>query len=272
MLIDFGQTFNVDDRSEPTTYAGQQVGNRFLALPEHATTSGNKRDLRSDLTFCCGILLFTLTGAEPAVLADEQHRMPHQREAARAALDLLPEPTKSRVLNAFDVGFQLGLDRRWQSVEALRNHLLTVVPPTPGMSSTDAGIERLRARAEAAAGNRAVLDALGRVQARVQEAGRDAVRRLGPGYRSEFELRPPSMAGANAWIRCGVLAELEGKTISAPFLISVVGTEIVVEELIEFENRTTRGRVPLADPDASESPHEDVANAVVGRVVAGLGV
>ena len=39
---------------------------------------------------------------------------------------------------------------------------------------------------------------------------------------------------------------------------------------VEFENRITRGRVPLADPDASKSLHEDVVNAVIDRVVAGL--
>ncbi len=71
VLIDFGLTFNIHDGNEFVTPDSQQVGNRFLSLPEHSVVSGNKRDLRSDLTFCVGILYFALTRIWPGTLLDE---------------------------------------------------------------------------------------------------------------------------------------------------------------------------------------------------------
>lgn len=269
VLIDFGQTFNVDKSAEPTTTVGQQVGNRFLALPEHAPTSGNKRDLRSDLTACCGVLFFALTGVAPAVLTDEGQQAPHQRPPARAALDRIAEPARSRLLSVFDVGFQHRLDRRWQSVAALREKLDALEAPPPA-DAMQAAIAALRARAEANRGAREILDALDAVRARVVAAGQEAARRLGRGYRAEIEQRLPSMDGANAWIRCGVRAELEGKTISAPFLISAIGAEIVVEELFALDQRATRGRTPIADPTADAGLDEAVARAVIDRVATEL--
>ena len=59
VLIDFGLTFNVHDEEEDLTPDWQQVGNKFLSLPEHAMFSQNKRDLRSDLTSCVGLLYFS---------------------------------------------------------------------------------------------------------------------------------------------------------------------------------------------------------------------
>jgi serine/threonine-protein kinase len=269
VLIDFGQTFNVDDSAPPTTCIGQQVGNRFLALPEHAPTSGNKRDPRSDLTACCGVLIFALTGVAPAVLTDERQQAPHQRPATRAALDRIAEPARARLMNVFDVGFQHRLDRRWQSVAALRARLEALEAP-PLAAATEADVEALRARAEANRGAREILDALDAILARVEQAGREAARRLGGGYRAEIERRPPSMAGPDAWIRCGVRAELEGKTIDTPFMISAVGAEIVVEELFALDRRVTRGRTPIADPMADAGLDEAVAGAVIARVAAGL--
>ena len=123
MLIDFGLTFNVQEPETELTPSGQQVGNRFLALPEHSTVSSNKRDLRSDLTFCVGILYFALTATWPAILIDEANKTPHQRAAPRALLEELPEHRKHRILHIFDLGFAVNLTQRWQTVAALQAEL-----------------------------------------------------------------------------------------------------------------------------------------------------
>jgi eukaryotic-like serine/threonine-protein kinase len=97
VLIDFGLTFNVHDEEEDLTPDWQQVGNRFLSLPEHAMFSQNKRDLRSDLTSCVGLLYFLLTGAWPVTLTDEAGRPPHQRAEQRKLLDMLPDYQRQRI-------------------------------------------------------------------------------------------------------------------------------------------------------------------------------
>src|ERR1700733_3238456 len=125
-----------------------QVGNRFLSLPEHSTTSPNKQDLRSDLTFCVGILFFVLTGVWPGVLMDETNKAPHQRAEARDLLNRLPERQRHRILHIFDLGFSLTLAQRWQTVEALRAELERAAEDEPGgKGPTDLAIARLRQRA-----------------------------------------------------------------------------------------------------------------------------
>ena len=47
---------------------GQDVGNRFLLLPELSAGGRLMQDSRSDLSFVTGILFYMLTGQDPDVL------------------------------------------------------------------------------------------------------------------------------------------------------------------------------------------------------------
>ena len=70
VLIDFGLSFNLEDNEEITP-TDQQLGNRFLLLPE--LVSGNneqKRSFESDLSQAAAILLYLLTGVIPNALFD----------------------------------------------------------------------------------------------------------------------------------------------------------------------------------------------------------
>jgi len=79
VLIDFGLSFNKEEElSSPLTHSGQQLGNRFLVLPELQLTSSLQRDPRSDLTQCVGVLFYAVTGVVPVALMDESSRLPHQ--------------------------------------------------------------------------------------------------------------------------------------------------------------------------------------------------
>jgi eukaryotic-like serine/threonine-protein kinase len=139
-LIDFGMTFNVRDEEEMLTPRSQQVGNRFLSLPEHSTISANKRDLRSDLTFCVGVLYFALTGVWPATLVDEWGKLPHQRAEPRRLLDELPDHQKHRLFYIFDQGFAPELAKRWQTVAALQTQLELATRGRSEESATDVAI------------------------------------------------------------------------------------------------------------------------------------
>ena len=59
VLIDFGLSFNkVDDSATSLTPTWQQIGNRFLPLPELLEKSSLQRDFRSDITQICGIFFY----------------------------------------------------------------------------------------------------------------------------------------------------------------------------------------------------------------------
>jgi serine/threonine-protein kinase len=123
-LVDFGLSSNVNKPDDLETPVGQEIGNRFLRVPEYRPESVNRDDPRTDLTLAVGILFFLLTRSNPRVLLDEQGRFPHQRGDATALLRGIAIPQPERLMRIFDQGFQHDLDRRFQSAETLSEALL----------------------------------------------------------------------------------------------------------------------------------------------------
>lgn len=84
VLIDFGQSFNKEDSERSTlTSEGQQLGNRFLHLPELQTGDSRKRHVESDISQTCGLIFYALTGKTPGPIVDHEDLKPHQRDSAR---------------------------------------------------------------------------------------------------------------------------------------------------------------------------------------------
>jgi serine/threonine protein kinase len=131
VLVDFGLSYN-EDYSLLSTATLQQMGNRFLHLPELQTESGDKRNPISDVTQTCGLLLYVLTGFPPTVLLDDQGRPPHQREPIREALNKLPSTLSAKVLGVFDRGFRQPLAERWQTATQLKTRLEAIHSPQSG--------------------------------------------------------------------------------------------------------------------------------------------
>lgn len=123
-LVDFGLASDVNEQEGYETSLGQEIGNRFLRVPEFRPESANRDDPRTDLTLVVGILFFLLTRTNPRVLVDEQGRFPHQRGDVVAHLQALDVPRSDRLMRIFDQGFQHDLDRRFQSAETLKDALL----------------------------------------------------------------------------------------------------------------------------------------------------
>jgi len=124
VLIDFGLTFNQKTSSYHVTPENQQLGNRFLALPELQISSSNQRDPRSDLTQCMGILLYSLTGIIPVTLFNEKEELPHQRKDVRQKLEeVIDRDSLKNYLSLFDRGFTLKIDHRWQSAREIINQI-----------------------------------------------------------------------------------------------------------------------------------------------------
>jgi len=122
VLVDFGLSFNRAEEDESKTPSLDELGNRFLRLPELSLGSPMKRDPRSDVTFCAGVLLFGLTGITPSILLDENRRLPHQRPTAMQILGakFAPRPLQ-RLLTIFDCAFDIDLACRWQSAAELQS-------------------------------------------------------------------------------------------------------------------------------------------------------
>jgi serine/threonine protein kinase len=118
VLVDFGLSFNhADDELAEVTEQNEEVGNRFLRLPEHST-GGRAR--ASDVTQLAGIFIYIITGHEPRVLRDEFDQMPHQRpEARNAFVNLLAPRQILRLMSVFDRAFAHDLSTRYASAPEL---------------------------------------------------------------------------------------------------------------------------------------------------------
>ena len=111
VLVDFGLSFN-DEAEDDLTRVGDEIGNRFLRLPEHTL---GIRTTASDVTQLAGIFVYLLTGIEPRMLDDDAGRKPHRREPVHAVLAALFKNRQLlRLQSVFDKAFNNNALGRYQ--------------------------------------------------------------------------------------------------------------------------------------------------------------
>ena len=122
ILIDFGLSFNIELPQDNITPTNQQLGNRFLLLPELVSgTSEEKKLYQSDITQCCGVLFYILTKLFPHSIVDGSNRPPHRRDKGATALkEVIPDTTVlSNMIALFDKAFSVNIDERYQTANDL---------------------------------------------------------------------------------------------------------------------------------------------------------
>ena len=145
VLLDFGLSFNEVDRLDSVTYDGQELGNRFLHLPELQHSGPGQRDSRADLTQCCGVLLNLVTGEQPRTLRDQEGRKPHTRDRAAIILNGIDATQRDRMYAVFEKGFEHEINRRYQTADELRLDLTHIIGGKPGEDPTSEKMSRIKA-------------------------------------------------------------------------------------------------------------------------------
>lgn len=130
VLVDFGMSWTKRDdaASDFRTHLGQEIGNRFLRLPEHVP-GRHIHDPRSDLTMAVGLLFYMLIGQAPRALRDVNGAMPHELMADRFPDSTTQDPRWPRLRRVFNVGFQENIDRRFPTCRDLVERLDSLTPP-----------------------------------------------------------------------------------------------------------------------------------------------
>ncbi|MEG4087918.1 serine/threonine-protein kinase [Microcoleus sp. Pol12B4] len=145
VVIDFGISFNESDADGTIlTEPWQQLGNRFLALPELQVSSSMQRDPRADITQCCGIWFFAIVGSPPVTLLDHEGRMPHQRPESQKALSKIPSDLLAKVNRIFDRAFGTQIDYRWQSIPELQQALTDCISATENAHNAEQYIAQIQ--------------------------------------------------------------------------------------------------------------------------------
>ncbi|NWK43323.1 serine/threonine protein kinase [Ralstonia pickettii] len=281
VLIDFGMGWaevDEDRFGEFKTGDGQELGNRFIRLPEYAP-GHHVRDTRSDVTMLVAILFYLLTGVAPRQLLDPKERMPHEGDLARFPDGTTSDPRWERLCRIFKVGFQYRIDMRFRDAQELAHALESIFAPieTPMNDPLEGPLKRIAELTESADGvllgqcQRHSLDALklffDRFHTRIGEFG--------------FQ------AGGQ-----GPVVEEWGRAVKTTLFLSKVGVaepKVGFVHQISFENGRFEGaysvvgdalwhglyRTPLADTDslaeAAEKSVDTILSALLDRYADALG-
>jgi eukaryotic-like serine/threonine-protein kinase len=268
-LVDFGLAFREESDVTFEIPAGQELGNRFLRLPELHADSPNKNDPRSDLTLCVGILFYLLTRMDPRILIDDMNKFPHQRDAALAKLKEADCARLDRLLSLFDRGFDPHIDKRFQSAEALHDALVGCLAPHDETGETPQAIfDRIREVASSPRHTQAkeVQDRFGRVTQQIYDLTSDICANSnglfslcsGPGgFRAVDLTQIYSM---------GFLYQRDSRILFVPaYELRHVGSEVIVQLWIEKVSRLTL-RVPSGASELDASALDRLRVVLLGRL------
>jgi len=140
-LIDYGLSFNINV-NDGMPKALKNINQLFLSLPELGKFQNfNRHDPRSDIALCCGILFYLITELYPMYLLDHYSLKPHQRAQGRSKLKEETGNFFDKFNRVFDIGFNVDIDKRFQSFEALRLELMDVLESSGSLPTFKEGVQ-----------------------------------------------------------------------------------------------------------------------------------
>ena len=272
-LVDFGLSFNKNDAPARGTPSEDELGNRFCRLPELSVSSRAKRDPRSDVTFCVGILLYVMSGKMPAVLTDEEGRMPHQRDDIRKALEAnVPANLLAQVLSLFDRSFQTRLSSRWETAAALRSELKGLLKP---WSEDKANAEKLREQVRKYIDQPHVQHST-QMNAKIEGLLRhvnDVANRVRSQMAGSFTLSQTGHSVVDnigqTWLMLQHPGRPKREDLWVKFQIDASGSELVISALYK-DKRELLGRTSLDNPNHQQKATDDNIEALFYRQVSDL--
>ena len=208
VVLDFGLNYHEVEGVSFATEHGQEVGNRFLRLPELSAGSLLKQDPRSDLSFVAGIFFYMLSGRNPNVLQDAEGRLPHQRHDNHAKIRQVAGPGLTRLLSLFDTAFAPQIAYRFTNADVMLEKLEGMMKPRVLGRSEEDLLKGIRESMDTqAARRRADTHArLGEALRQVQQVHEDTRKSLGfPVNRSQSNWNVAGTLGRNTlrWIEPG---------------------------------------------------------------------
>lgn len=196
-LVDFGNAhMNIEDDATSITKSSQELGNRFLRLPE-LSAGQQQRDRRSDLTFAVGILFFLLTTRNPHLLIDAELRPPHVALRDKFPSQLAEDSRWPKVRSILEVGFQPDIKQRWQSATELLEALARAIeqPTVADNEPHQLAVQEYRRITESA-------------RARARHSMRESLRETSSAFEEEvrrlatdIELQTSHLDGGPSWDR-----------------------------------------------------------------------
>lgn len=262
VLIDFGQSFNLEQDVENITPIEQHIGNRFLALPEYSALGSNRRDPRSDITVCCGLFYYTLTGEWPNVLINDQNQKPHQRHSSRSKLMDTQDVNITNLFSLFDQAFDSHIDYRFQTIQALKQSLFLIKESNSPKNnlSTSERILRLSNKTLSADQHdrlKTSREALVQTEKQLRQIVNDLQKKLGDTFGLKQGGYSISMKELKLVNKLGFVHNLTEQEFFPSLTLRIEGTEIVISaNLNDFNQNLVR--VPLSNPELNNEQSQKI--------------
>lgn len=245
ILLDFGLSYHNEQETDFRTEHGQEVGNRFLRLPELSAGSFLKQDPRSDLAFAAGILYFLLTGFHPDLLLDESSKLPHQRSHAVASLQTVAGVRFARLIAFFDNCFAHDVSHRLSSAEIMLNRLNAMMEPENMLGTAEDKLAAVLSLMDTAIERRRI-DTISRFKDGAGHLG-PLMQRLCEEFNGTISVNYPtervdanSSSSVFTWCR---------ETSSVPFLMTNCEFIEVGDEVVLRLDGASIYRTPISTPD-----------------------
>jgi serine/threonine-protein kinase len=265
-LLDFGLNYHEMPDIDFQTEHWQEVGNRFLRLPELSAGSRLKQDPRSDLSFAAGMLFYLLTGEHPDVLQDGEGRLPHQRSKPLVALRKIAGERFGYLASTFDSAFAPLLVDRYPNAENMLSKMDRMMEKTDTNPSPEDDLAAILELINTGAQRRKtetserLTDALNQVDAVFRElklSFQGALSLAQTGFHVSGDV------GRNTLIWCR--AGTDDRLLSIAYEARQAGDEIVISMLGETVFRTS-----TSDPNYDSNFKSSVRNWVLAHVRAAI--
>lgn len=270
-IVDFGISYIDKDEINSETKLGQEIGNRFLRLPEFSAGSPNKRDQRSDLTLAVGIGLYLITGKYPRVLYNEKSELPHQTEESVKAISTLDYVKYWNII--FDSGFQLDIQKRWAFAEELIKILNRMDESTQNLTDDIEEILKLHAEQVKKKDHGKVMNGLRQVHSQLQQVSLNVIQSKASGFRMENQgwlLREGDIE-TKTQIRCIPIGESSDNFVGVMVKAKLIGNQVVGFIEINGQNDEIEiTRVTLGDKipeDRLELVYPDISNQILNALI-----
>lgn len=258
VLVEFGLSF--DDSEDPHgTIIEEELGNRFLRLPELSAGSAFKRDPRSDVTFAAAVFLYCLTGVDPSVLLDTAGAMPHQVACVRPRLMQVAGDRYLALAHLFDQAFQYKVENRWSSADELRSQIVALDRIAPSDISLQQRIKDVKAliavphRQDAGRAVAALQRALHMIQTCKDEI--KAELDLASDHQTDQAIDRDNQTARNSWALTPSASSPRG---FVRFDISVLGDELVFSGRYGDVHLEAFYRCPVAEPSRNDQQFDPV--------------
>jgi hypothetical protein len=265
-LLDFGLNFHEMPGVSFQTEHWQEIGNRFLRLPELSAGSFLKQDPRSDLSFVAGILFYMLTGEHPDLLQDAEGRLPHQRSQALAFLHDVGGVRYARLASLFDNSFAPRIGDRFTNANAMLASIDRMMEEHQVGRSAEDDLKAILEVVDTAAERRRV-ETTKRLSEALQEVRRihDEVEKTMGGAlsltQSGFGVTGEVGTNTLSWKRPGS----NGSVMSTTYEAREAGDEII----IRMSGKTVF-RTPIALPGYGEEFQQAVRTWLLARIRAAI--